>query len=115
MPTNKMQEHNSNIKTNYYDNIDLQATIDNAKAILGRINKGDYQGLIDLSAIDENPVVENVSKNENKSWLQSRIDKAISLGRPISKDTEMASNGRPNVFLRAGITKEYKNGSKIKL
>ena len=52
MPTNKIKENNSDIKNDYYQNIDLQETIKNAKSLLERLNNGKYQGLVKMPILE---------------------------------------------------------------
>lgn len=105
MPTNKIKENNSDIKNDYYQNIDLQETIKNAKSLLERLNNGEYQGLVKM------PILEPINlENGNKEGENKEI-------RPTSKTTikyqEDISNGRPNMYIPHISIMHIGNGSKI--
>lgn len=60
MPTRKIREYNNNIKERYYAHMDIRDTIEYAKALLARLNNGDYQGLVKTPALD------TINENDNK-------------------------------------------------
>lgn len=63
MPTNKIKENNIDIKKDYYQNIDLQETIKNAKSLLERLSNGEYQGLVKIPILE--PInIENWNKDD---------------------------------------------------
>lgn len=52
MPANKIKGNNSDIKNDYYQNINLKETIKNAKSLLERLSNGEYQGLVKIPILE---------------------------------------------------------------
>lgn len=77
MPTNKIKENNSDIKNDYYQNIDLQEAIKNAKSLLERLNNGEYQGLVKIPIIEPINLEKGNKYGENKETDDSRKQKLL--------------------------------------
>ena len=66
MPSNKIKENNIDIKKDYYQNIDLQETIKNAKSLLERLSNGEYQGLVKTPILEPINIENGNKEGENK-------------------------------------------------
>ena len=77
MPTNKIKENNSDIKNDYYQNIDLQETIKNAKTLLERLNNGEYQGLVKMPILEPVNFENGNKEGENKETEDYRKQKLL--------------------------------------
>ena len=77
MPTNKIKENNNDIKNDYYQNIDLQEAIKNAKSLLERLNNGKYQGLVKIPILEPINLENGNKEGENKETEDSRKQKLL--------------------------------------
>lgn len=78
MPINKIEEHYGKIKNTYFAQMDLRDAIESARAILERLNNGNYQGLISESTSGNTVDNEKESKEgENKETEDARRQKLL--------------------------------------
>lgn len=63
MPT-RIREHNNKIIDRYYEQMNLKDSIEYARALIARLNNGDYQGLTSESASDDTVNIEKESKDD---------------------------------------------------